>query len=164
MDATQYVYLSELFSNHTRSQGVALGLSAFYLASEVTLVGAPVALNSIGWRFYLVLIVPSVCYILIQYFLFPETKGRTLEEIGDLFGDDLRVASHWYTASPEEREKISQLALEETKGGLVSDRVGATAGGGVDGDVILAGPPAVGLRDQGNEDEKGHAVMDERVG
>lgn len=153
---------------------MALGLSAFYLASEVTLVGAPVALNSIGWKFYLVLIVPSVCYILIQYFLFPETKGRTLEEIGDLFGDDLRVASHWYTASPEEREKIGQQALKETEGGFVSDRVDMVpgAGGGVgvgaaglDGDVITAGSPAaVGRRDPRNEDEKGHAVLDERVG
>lgn len=162
MDATQYVFLSEVFENRTRSQGVALGLSAFYLASEVTLVGAPVALNSIGWKFYLVLIVPSVCYILIQYFLFPETKGRTLEEIGDLFGDDQRVASHWYSASPEEREKISQLALKETEGGLVRDRGDKTAGGGgFDDIVVAAGPIAVGRRDQGNEHEKGHAVLDE---
>jgi hypothetical protein len=51
--------LSEIFPNHLRPAGVAFGLSAFYLASEVTLVAAPVALNKIGWRFYLVLIIPS---------------------------------------------------------------------------------------------------------
>lgn len=87
MDATQFVYVAEIFPNHLRPQGVALGLSVFYLASEVTLVGAPVALDRIGWKFYLVLIVPSVCYLVALYFLFPETKGRTLEEIGVLFGD-----------------------------------------------------------------------------
>ena len=81
IDATQYVYISEIFPNHIRSQGVALGLSSFYLASEITLVGAPVALNEIGWKFYLVLICPSAVYIACIYFLFPETKGRTLEEI-----------------------------------------------------------------------------------
>ena len=59
----------------------------FYLASEVTLVGAPVALDRIGWKFYLVLIIPSACYLVTLYFLFPETKGKTLEEIGALFGD-----------------------------------------------------------------------------
>lgn len=58
-----------------------MGISAFYLASEVTLVAAPVALNVIGWKFFLVIIVPSFFYIIIQYFFFPETKGRTLEEI-----------------------------------------------------------------------------------
>lgn len=69
IDATQYIYLAEIFPNHLRSQGVALGLSSFYLASEVTLVAAPVALNAIGWKFYLVLIVPSVFYIILIYFL-----------------------------------------------------------------------------------------------
>lgn len=87
MDATQYVYVAEIFPNHLRPQGVALGLSVFYLASEVTLVGAPVALDRIGWTFYLVLIIPSACYLVALYFLFPETKGKTLEEIGALFGD-----------------------------------------------------------------------------
>jgi len=50
VDATQYVYVSEIWPNQLRSQGTALGLAAFYLASEVTLVAAPVALNDIGWR------------------------------------------------------------------------------------------------------------------
>lgn len=121
IDATQYVYVSEIFPNHLRPAGVALGLSAFYLASEVTLVAAPVALNKIGWRFYLVLIIPSSVYIVIIYFLFPETKGRTLEEIGDLFGDDSHVASHWYGASEEERAKIEEQALRETEGGKVHE-------------------------------------------
>lgn len=50
VDATQYVYVSEIWPNHLRSQGTALGLAFFYLASEITLVGAPVALNQIGWK------------------------------------------------------------------------------------------------------------------
>lgn len=50
VDATQYVYVSEIWPNHLRSQGTAMGIAVFYLASEVTLVGAPVALNDIGWK------------------------------------------------------------------------------------------------------------------
>ena len=50
IDATQYVYVSEIWPNHLRSQGTALGVAFFYLASEVTLVAAPVALNDIGWK------------------------------------------------------------------------------------------------------------------
>ncbi|KAJ5712762.1 MFS transporter [Penicillium malachiteum] len=111
MDATQYIYIAEIFPNHLRTQGVALGITAFYLASEVTLVAAPVALTNIGWKFYLVLIVPSLFYIGVIYFFFPETKGRTLEEIGALFGDDAHVAFHWYDATAEEREKMAEEAL-----------------------------------------------------
>jgi hypothetical protein len=41
---------------------------------------------------------------------FPETKGRTLEEIGTLFGDE-HVASQWYGLSGEEKMKIKDEAL-----------------------------------------------------
>lgn len=116
IDATQYIYVSEIFPNNLRSQGVAFGIGIFYLASEVTLVAAPIALNSIQWKFYLVLIFPSAVYIVLFYLLFPETKGRTLEEIGVLFGDEAHVASHWYGITDEEREKIANEALRETEG------------------------------------------------
>lgn len=109
MDATQYVYVAEIFPNHIRPQGVALGLTVFYLASEVTLVAPPIALNNIGWKFYLVLIVPSACYLVALYFLFPETKGRSLEEIGTLFGDSNVVNP---LSSEEEGEKPGSMADE----------------------------------------------------
>ena len=50
IDATQYCYVSEIWPNPLRSQGTAMGIAVFYLASEVTLVGAPVALNKISWK------------------------------------------------------------------------------------------------------------------
>lgn len=112
IDATQYVYIAEIFPNHLRPQGVALGLSSFYLASEITLVGAPVALDRIGWKFYLVLIIPSAVYIVLIYFLFPETKGRTLEEIGALFGDE-HIATRWYDLSKEDKERLGQEAIAD---------------------------------------------------
>ena len=87
MDTMQYVYIAEIFLNHLCLQGVTLGHTIFYLASEVTLVGALVVLNHIGWKFYLVLIILSACYLVTLYFLFSEMKGKTLEEIRVLFGD-----------------------------------------------------------------------------
>jgi hypothetical protein len=41
---------------------------------------------------------------------FPETNGRTLEEIGTLFGDT-HIASQWYGLSEEEKMKIRDEAM-----------------------------------------------------
>ncbi|KAL5048587.1 general substrate transporter [Aspergillus fruticulosus] len=71
--AMQFAYIAEIFPNYLR---------------EVTLVAAPVKLDRVGWRFYLVLIVPSVLYIKCIYFLFPVTKGRTLEGMRMVFGEE----------------------------------------------------------------------------
>lgn len=73
-------------------------------------------MTNIGWKFYLVFICPSVCFIVAQYFLFPETKGRTLEEIGAIFGDT-NIANKWYGLGEEERNKIHEQVLHPVAGG-----------------------------------------------
>lgn len=45
----------------------------------------PIALDAIAWRFYFVYIGTLAAMIPTIYFLFPETKGRTLEEIAIVF-------------------------------------------------------------------------------
>ena len=51
IDATQYVYVSEIWPNHLRSQGTALGLAVFYLASELTEIGkGPISYLQVGER------------------------------------------------------------------------------------------------------------------
>jgi hypothetical protein len=58
-------------------------------------------------------------YITLMYFLFPETRRWTFEEIGEVFGD--KIASHWYSANAEEREKIAQEALGLMESGRLPD-------------------------------------------
>ncbi|KAJ5735036.1 uncharacterized protein N7483_000161 [Penicillium malachiteum] len=121
MDATQYVYVSEIFPSHLRSVGVAFSVASFYLASEVTLSVAPIAMNSIGWKFYLVLICPSFFYIILLFMYLPETKGCTLEEIGGLFGDT-NIANRWYELNEDERNALHEhVMLEKKDSGAVGD-------------------------------------------
>lgn len=61
-----------------------------------------------------------------------ETKGRTLEEIGSLFGDE-HVASHWYGISEEEKADIARNALRMTKTWRIPEQQDA------DGDVVKEG-------------------------
>lgn len=53
--------------------------------------GALYAFTTIGWRFYLVFIICPTVFASALGFLAKETKGKTLEEIGALFGDEIIV-------------------------------------------------------------------------
>lgn len=53
----------------------------------------PVAINSIGYQYYIVYAVIAACIPVTVYFLFPETMGRNLEEIELLFKESPSVWS-----------------------------------------------------------------------
>ncbi|KAI9710317.1 MAG: hypothetical protein M1820_002812 [Bogoriella megaspora] len=108
LDATQYLYVSEIFPNQIRSQGSAVGLIGLYCGSIVVLVAGPIALNVISWKFFIVLIIPPAFLWFIVFFFYPETKQRSLEDLGEAFGD--KVAVHYFNATEEEE---AQYAAEE---------------------------------------------------
>lgn len=89
-----------------------------YLADIIILVAGPIALNNIGWKFFLVLIVPTFFHILFVYFMCPETKGRSLEDINTQFGE--AVAIRFYGATEEEKRELEEAAErdeQQEKGG-----------------------------------------------
>lgn len=45
----------------------------------------PVALQTIGWRYYILYAVIGACIPISVYLFFPETAGRNLEEIDLMF-------------------------------------------------------------------------------
>ncbi|KAF2806030.1 general substrate transporter [Mytilinidion resinicola] len=89
IEAASFVYASEIFPTQLRAQGVAFSMQGLFLSSILwTAVAAP-AFKNIGWRFYCVFIATDVMMILTVYFLFPETKGYTLEQLSAVFGDEV---------------------------------------------------------------------------
>ncbi|KAF6228525.1 hypothetical protein HO133_008255 [Letharia lupina] len=91
IDAQQYVVVSEAFPMEFRSIGVALSLFAQTAAAALFVGVAPVSFTHIGWKFYLVFICLDVCTFTLVWVFFPETKGLSLEEINELFGDPVAV-------------------------------------------------------------------------
>ena len=79
LDATQYLYVAEIFPSPIRSQGTAVGIAGLFCGTIVVLVAGPIALDAISWKFYLVLIVPPAIEFVFVLFFFPETKQRSLE-------------------------------------------------------------------------------------
>ncbi len=52
---------------------------------------ASLALNTIGWKYYLIFVCVSVVSSICIQFYLPETAGLTLEEIGEQFGEQAQV-------------------------------------------------------------------------
>lgn len=117
LDATQYLYIAEIFPSPIRSQGTAVGIAGLFCGTIVVLVAGPIALDDIAWKFYLVLIVPPAIEFVCIYFFFPETKQRSLEDISEAFGD--KVAVHYYHATLDEQHAYeeAEVKLEKTAHG-----------------------------------------------
>jgi hypothetical protein len=80
--------MGEIWPTHLRAKGMALGMAGLCATNIVWLQVAPLAFESIGWKFYLCFVIPSfVCGVTI-WFWFPDTKGIPLESIAAIFGDE----------------------------------------------------------------------------
>ena len=53
----------------------------------------PVAISSIGYRYYIVYACIGICVSFAVYFYFPESMGRSLEEMDVLFSESTSIRS-----------------------------------------------------------------------
>ncbi|KAG4413948.1 hypothetical protein IFR04_012915 [Cadophora malorum] len=87
-------YPTEIFPYSLRSKGVAVELFAIYGSLVIAVFVNPIGLENIGWRYYIVFCVFLVVFLAVTYFLFPETKGYSLEEIAVLFDGPSALEEH----------------------------------------------------------------------
>ncbi|KAK2753056.1 hypothetical protein FQN55_005016 [Onygenales sp. PD_40] len=111
IDAPGYVYCSEIFPTHIRSQGVAWSLVGTFLSTLVYVEAAPTALANIEWKYYLIFVVLTFVNIVILYFWCPETKGLSLEDINGKFGDEVIV--HFADATEAEKSNLAAAVKAE---------------------------------------------------
>lgn len=80
-NALTYVYLVELWPYYARTKGITWFQLCSRTASTFGAQVNPIGLKGIGWKYLLV----YVCFLCFEigfiYFLFPETYGKTLEEL-----------------------------------------------------------------------------------
>ncbi|KAF5677816.1 sugar transporter [Fusarium heterosporum] len=81
----QVSYPVEIWPYHLRSQGVSLSWLSMVLAIIFNVFVNPIALDAIGWKYYIVFIVVLATYGAMIWFVYPETKGLTLEQMEVVF-------------------------------------------------------------------------------
>ncbi|KAL4959797.1 general substrate transporter [Aspergillus stella-maris] len=78
-------YPTEIFPYTTRSKGLTVELLSVYSSLIILAFVNPIALDNIGWRYYIFFCAFDVLVLAVTYFVFPETKGHSLEEIAEVF-------------------------------------------------------------------------------
>lgn len=82
-----YFYPTEIFPYELRSWGVAFTLIVTNASLIVGQLANPVAMADLRWRYYILFCMLNVLFFAAVWFLFPETKGKSLEEVASVFED-----------------------------------------------------------------------------
>ncbi|KAI0419725.1 general substrate transporter [Xylaria grammica] len=92
---------AEVFPTSIRSKGVALSTATIWFSNFIVAIITPPLLESAGFGAYIFFAVFCGLAILWAIFLLPETKGKSLEEMDEVFGD---------TSGQEEQEILAMVA------------------------------------------------------
>ena len=84
-----WVYPAEIFPVEVRALGNSITTFTNWVINLIFAQFSPQALSSIGFRYFYVFFVFNLVAMLCYILFYPETKGRTLEQMDELFGDAL---------------------------------------------------------------------------
>lgn len=96
---------AEVYSTSSRAKGVALATCVNWLANFTVGIATPPMLENISFGTYIFFACFCLMAGLWAYFLVPETMGRTLEQMDEVFGD---------TAGQKEAELMAQAVNAAT--------------------------------------------------
>ncbi|KAL8718699.1 MAG: hypothetical protein Q9225_004200 [Loekoesia sp. 1 TL-2023] len=99
-----WIYPPELYPLRVRGKAVALATSANWAFNFALGYFVPPAFVNIKWQTYLVFGVFCFSMLVHVFFMFPETAGKTLEEVVDIFEDPKGIK---YVGTPAWKTRIS---------------------------------------------------------
>ncbi|KAF1950606.1 general substrate transporter [Byssothecium circinans] len=80
-----WVYGSEIFPTNFRARGLNIAASASSIGSVISSQTWPIGMNTIGSKTHFIFMSTNFVSAVIIWFLYPETSGRTLEDMEVLF-------------------------------------------------------------------------------
>ncbi|KAL7930260.1 general substrate transporter [Trichoderma chlorosporum] len=78
-------YCAEVLANPTRAKGMGVHVIFSNCANLYNTYVTAVALEAINWRYYLIFVGLNLIYAFCWFFFGVETRGRTLEELDEVF-------------------------------------------------------------------------------
>ncbi|KAE8453652.1 MFS sugar transporter [Mollisiaceae sp. DMI_Dod_QoI] len=86
---TSWTYPAEIFPNKIRAKAVSLATASNWFWNCVLAFGVPPLLWNINWKMYMIFATFNGAAFIHMFLTAPETKGKTLEEMDDVFDSGL---------------------------------------------------------------------------
>lgn len=117
--ATVWMIPSEILPLNIRTQGSALSTASNWINNFIVVKFTPSALANIGFRTYIIFAIFNALWVPILWGCLPETKGKGLEEIDELFSTDgWKLQAH---AHPQQQQQGGGESARAEEGNVVKD-------------------------------------------
>ncbi|KAI3406010.2 HGT3 [Candida oxycetoniae] len=90
---------AEILPLPVRSKGAAIATATNWFSNFIVGLASPILLDQIKWKTYLIPATSCVVSFFAVWYLFPETKGLSLEQMGSVFDDKSSIFSYHASAS-----------------------------------------------------------------
>ncbi|KAF3388661.1 Lactose permease [Penicillium rolfsii] len=104
-------YPAEILPFQLRAKGLAVTLTTDSLACFFNQYVNPVAFSVLRWRYFSIYVGCLVIVLGLVYFFFPETQGRSLEEVARIF-ESPKVKDHEALLSDSDGSKQSSFVIK----------------------------------------------------
>jgi sugar porter (SP) family MFS transporter len=108
---TNFLYAAEIAPQDLRVHLSAVGTATHWLFNFIIAEITPIAFATITWRYYIVYACIAFCVAPAVYFFFPETKGRSLEDMDTMFSEP----KQWWRVPAFSLVMKSQVAALENQ-------------------------------------------------
>jgi len=109
-----WTYPAEIYSLKTRGKAVSLATATNWIFNFALAWATPPGFANIAWKTYFVFGTFNFAAAIHFFFMFPETVGRTLEEVEDIFNEG-HPFSPWKIGKDTGKKTLSELVQQDKK-------------------------------------------------
>lgn len=88
-NSIHYIYVPEIMTMAIRARGSSIAVCSNVLVNIIFNQVSPIAFAHVGWKYYSLFLCTNLLGAVVVFLMFPETKGKSLEEISTIFGDEV---------------------------------------------------------------------------
>lgn len=87
-----WLYAAEFMPLRHRTHSAALATASDWIFNYLVVQIAPISISNIRWKTYIIFFVLNIAFGITVWLFYPETSGRTLEEMDQIYlGDNDRL-------------------------------------------------------------------------